>query len=113
AVWLLGRKCDEQSVNRVVLIVGATFIPDSLTALCQGSLIARDRVGMITLLGAITGGLKLALGGLVVALGGDALSVGWVLLSISLITLVLYLGLICWRFEWPTFSFNRSFWAKS
>jgi O-antigen/teichoic acid export membrane protein len=30
-----------------------------------------------------------------------------------LITLALYLGLICWRFEWPVISFNRAFWAKS
>jgi O-antigen/teichoic acid export membrane protein len=112
-LWLFGPYGYEASVNRVVLIVGATFIPDSLTALCQGYLIARDRVGMITLLGALTGGLKLALGGLVLALGGDALAVAWVLLSISLITLALYLGLICWRFEWPALSFNRAFWAKS
>jgi O-antigen/teichoic acid export membrane protein len=97
----------------VVLIVGATFIPDSLTALCQGYLIARDRVGAITLLGALTGGLKLALGGLVLALGGDALAVAWVLLFTSLVTLALYLGLICWRFEWPVISFERAFWAKS
>ena len=40
-------------------------------------------------------------------------AVAWVLLSISLITLALYLGLICWRFEWPVLSFNRAFWAKS
>jgi O-antigen/teichoic acid export membrane protein len=113
ALWLFGPYGYETSVNRVVLIVGATFIPDSLTALCQGYLIARDRVGSITLLGALTGGLKLALGGLVLALGGDALAVAWVLLSISLITLALYLGLICWRFEWPALSFNRTFWAKS
>lgn len=113
ALWLGGPYGYETAVNQVVLIVGATCIPDSLTALCQGYLIARDRVGMITLLGALTGGLKLALGGLVLALGGDALAVAWVLLSISLITLILYLGLICWRFEWPTVSFNRTFWAKS
>jgi len=113
ALWLFGPYGYEASVNRVVLIVGATFIPDSLTALCQGYLIARDRVGSITLLGALTGGLKLALGGLVLALGGDALAVAWVLLSISLITLALYLGLICWRFEWPVLSFDRAFWIKS
>ena len=112
-LWLLGPYGYEVSVNRVVLIVGATFIPDSLTALCQGYLIARDRVGSIALLGALTGGLKLALGGLVLALGGNALAVAWVLLSTSLITLALYLGLICWRFEWPMLSFNRAFWAKS
>jgi O-antigen/teichoic acid export membrane protein len=113
ALWLFGPYGYETSVNRVVLIVGATFIPDSLTALCQGYLIARDRVGSITLLGALTGGLKLALGGLVLALGGNALAVAWVLLSISLISLALYLGLICWRFEWPVLSFDRAFWAKS
>jgi O-antigen/teichoic acid export membrane protein len=112
-LWLFGPYGYEASVNRVVLIVGATFIPDSLTALCQGYLIARDRVGVITLLGALTGGLKLALGGLVLALGGEAQAVAWVLLSISLITLALYLGLICWRFEWPALSFSRTFWAKS
>jgi O-antigen/teichoic acid export membrane protein len=112
-LWLFGPYGYEASVNQVVLIVGATFIPDSLTALCQGYLIARDRVGVIALLGALTGGLKLALGGLVLALGGDALAVAWVLLSVSLITLVLYLGLICFRFEWPTISFNRAFWVKS
>jgi len=113
ALWLFGPYGYEASVIQVVLIVGATFIPDGLTALCQGYLIARDRVGVITLLGAFTGGLKLALGGLVLALGGDALAVAWVLLSISLITLVLYLGLICWRFEWPVLSFNRTFWIKT
>ena len=113
ALWLFGPYGYEASVIQVVLIVGATFIPDGLTALCQGYLIARDRVGVITLLGAFTGGLKLALGGLVLALGGDALAVAWVLLSISLITLVLYLGLICWRFEWPALSFNRTFWIKT
>jgi O-antigen/teichoic acid export membrane protein len=113
ALWLFGPFGYEAAVNQVVLIVGATFIPDSLTALCQGYLIARDRVGAITLLGALTGGLKLALGALVLALGGDALAVAWVLLAISLITLVLYLGLICWRFEWPVLSFDRAFWLKT
>jgi O-antigen/teichoic acid export membrane protein len=113
ALWLFGPFGYEMSVNHVVLIVGATFIPDSLTALCQGYLIARDRVGVITLLGAITGVLKLALGGLVLALGGDALAVAWVLLGISLVALALYLGLICWRLEWPLISFERTFWVKS
>jgi O-antigen/teichoic acid export membrane protein len=111
ALWLFGPYGYEASVTRVVLIVGATFIPDSLTALCQGYLIARDRVGYITLLGALTGGLKLALGGLVLLLGGDALAVAWVLLITSLIALALYLGLICRRFEWPAPSFDRAFWA--
>ncbi len=113
ALWLFGPFGYEMSVNRVVLIVGATFIPDSLTALCQGYLIARDRVGAITLLGAITGVLKLALGGLVLALGGDALAVAWVLLGISLVALALYLGLICWHLEWPMLSFDRTFWVKT
>ncbi|HEU5101258.1 MAG TPA: polysaccharide biosynthesis C-terminal domain-containing protein [Roseiflexaceae bacterium] len=113
ALWLSGPYGYEAAVNHVVLIVGATFIPDSLTALCQGYLIARDRVGYITLLGGLTGGLKLALGGLVLALGGHALAVAWVLLAISLITLLLYVGLICWRFEWPAISLERTFWSKS
>jgi O-antigen/teichoic acid export membrane protein len=112
-LWLGGPYGYDAAVNQVVLIVGATFIPDSLTALCQGYLIARDRVGYITLLGGLTGGLKLALGGLVLALGGHALAVAWVLLAISLITLLLYMALICWRFEWPSISFERSFWLKS
>jgi O-antigen/teichoic acid export membrane protein len=111
--WLGGPYGYDTAVNRVVLIVGATFIPDSLTALCQGYLIARDRVGYITLLGGLTGGLKLVLGGLVLAFGGDSLAVAWVLLAISLIALLLYLGLICWRFEWPTIAFDRAFWLKS
>ncbi|MEP7190034.1 MAG: polysaccharide biosynthesis C-terminal domain-containing protein [Roseiflexaceae bacterium] len=112
-LWLFGPFGYAMSVNQVVLIVGATFIPDSLTALCQGYLIARDRVGAITLLGAITGVLKLLLGGLVLTLGGDALAVAWVLLGISLVALALYLGLICWRLEWPVLSFDRTFWVKS
>jgi O-antigen/teichoic acid export membrane protein len=113
ALWLSGPYGYDAALNHVVLIVGATFIPDSLTALCQGYLIARDRVGYITLLGGLSGALKLALGGLVLALGGDALAVAWVLLIISLIALALYLGLICWRFERPALSFERAFWAKT
>lgn len=110
ALWLVGPFGYTSAVSRVIFVLGATLIPDGLTALCQGYLIARDRVGYITILGALTGGLKLALGALALALGGDALAVAGVVLATSLITLALYLYLICTRFELPRFSFERAFW---
>jgi O-antigen/teichoic acid export membrane protein len=110
-LWLGSSFGHGAAANRVVLVLCATMIPDSLTNLCQAYLIARERVVYITILGAITGGLKLGLGALILMLGGDALAAAAVVFATSVLAIILYLGLICLRFERPAFSFDRAFWS--
>jgi len=110
ALWIIGPAGYEPHVSRAILIIGATLIPESLTTLFQSYLIAHDRVGYIAFLGAITGGLKLGLGAMLLILGGDASVAAWVVLAVSIASTVLYAGLVGVCFEWPTLSFERSFW---
>lgn len=112
AVWLSGPHGYTTRVNAIVLLLSATLIPDSLVVLCQAYMIASERVGYITVLGAITGGFKLLVGGVMLLVGGDAFTVGWVVLAASVLSLGLYLYLICTRFESPKFHLQRSFWIE-
>lgn len=112
AIWLAGPYGYAPRINTIVLLLSATLIPESLVVLCQAYFIARERVGYITVLGAVTGGFKLLVGGTVLLLGGDAFTVGWVVLAASLLSLILYLYLICTRFDVPRFSLDRSFWIE-
>ncbi len=108
--WIVQFSAYTPHTSAVVLMLGATLMPESLINLFQSYLIARDRVGTITILSAITGGLKLGIGALVVLLGGDALALATVVLGTSLTSALLYLLIIGTQFEWPRISFERSFW---
>lgn len=108
--WVSGPAGYTDHVRDVILVLGATLIPDSLISLLQAYLIARDRVSYITLLSAVSGGLKLGLGALMLLLGADAFGVAWVVLGTSLATLVFYIGLIIARFERPRITLRRDFW---
>ncbi len=112
AVWLTGPYGYTLRINVIVLLLGATLIPESLITLCQAYLIARERVGYITVLGGVTGGFKLLVGGFILLLGGDAFAAGSVVLAASILSFALYLYLICTRFELPKFSFERPFWIE-
>lgn len=109
-LWLSGPYGFDGSINTVVLVLGATLIPDSLISLCQSYLITHERTGYIALIGGVTGGVKLVLGTGILMLGGGALAAALVVLVTSVIALLLFLGLICARFELPAFSFDRAFW---
>ncbi len=108
--WITGPAGYDQHVQAVILVLGATLIPDSLVNLIQAYLIAHDRVRYITVLSALAGGLKLGLGALLLFMGSEAFGVAWVVLGTSVMTLVAYLGLVIVRFAWPQLSFARSFW---
>jgi O-antigen/teichoic acid export membrane protein len=109
-IWVLGPYGFTPEVNRVILVLGVTIITDNLVNMFQAYLIARDRVGTITLLGAVTGGLKLALGSLILLAGGDALASAWIVLGTSIVSCLGYLWLIQKSFGWPRCSFDRAFW---
>lgn len=107
--WIAGPFGYDSVTNQIVLIVGATFIPDSLTALCQAFLIARDRVAYVTLLGALTGVFKLILGSAVIWLGGGALIAAIIILITSGISLLLHIALIIARFTGLSISLEPAF----
>lgn len=109
--WLAGPYGFDPAINLVVVVLGATIISDNIVNLAQAYLIARDRVGWITVLGLITGGAKLVLGALILMLGGGALAAAWIVLATSIVACVAYLGLIWLNFGPPRFSADRSFWA--
>lgn len=111
--WILGPFGYDGVTNQVVLVIGATLIPDSLIVLCQGFLIARDRVQYVTLLGALTGALKLGFGILALWLGGGARAAAVVVLGASVLALVLHLGLIITRFTSLSLSLDRAFLVAS
>lgn len=107
--WLAGPFGYDSATNQLVLIVGATFIPDSLTALCQAFLIARDRVAYVTLLGALTGVFKLFLGSAAIWLGGGALIAAIIILITSGVSLLLHVALIIARFTGLSISLEPAF----
>ncbi len=107
--WITGPFGYDSVTNQIVLIVGATFIPDSLTALCQAFLIARDRVAYVTLLGASTGVFKLILGSAAIWLGGGALIAAIIILMTSCISLLLHVALIIARFTRLSVSLKPTF----
>lgn len=107
--WIAGPFGYDSVTNQLVLIVGATFIPDSLTALCQAFLIARDRVAYVTLLGALTGVFKLILGSAAIWLGGGALIAAIIILITSGISLLLHIALIIARFTGLSISLEPAF----
>ncbi|MBO9315008.1 MAG: flippase [Chloroflexus sp.] len=108
-LWIIGPFGYDRVTNQIVLIVGATFVPDSLTALFQAFLVARNRVVYVTLFGAITGVTKLILGFLAVISGGDALVVAFIILITSIFSLALHLLLVVHRFTRLSISFERKF----
>ncbi len=110
--WIAGPFGYDSVTNQIVLIVGATFIPDSLTALCQAFLIARDRVAYVTLLGASTGIFKLILGSAAIWLGGGALIAAIIILMTSCISLLLHVALIIARFTRLSVSLKPTFWME-
>jgi O-antigen/teichoic acid export membrane protein len=110
ALWVLGPYGFTPAVNQVILVLGVTIITDNLVNIFQSYLIARDRVGTITILGAVTGGLKLALGSLILLSGGDALASAWIVLITSIVSCLCYLWLIQKSFGWPRCSLDRAFW---
>lgn len=107
--WIAGPFGYDSVTNQIVLIVGAAFIPDSLTALCQAFLIARDRVAYVTLLGALTGVFKLILGSAAIWLGGGALIAAIIILITSGISLLLHVALIIARFTSLSISLEPAF----
>ncbi|MFQ3684244.1 polysaccharide biosynthesis C-terminal domain-containing protein [Roseiflexus sp.] len=107
--WIAGPFGYDSATNQIVLIVGATFIPDSLTALCQAFLIARDRVAYVTLLGALTGVFKLILGFAAIWLGGGALIAAIIVLMTSCISLLFHVTLITTRFTSLSISLEPAF----
>lgn len=108
--WVLGPYGFAPAVNQVILVLGVTIITDNLVNIFQSYLIARDRVGTITILGAVTGGLKLALGSLILLSGGDAVAAAWIVLITSIAACLGYLWIIQRSFGWPRCSFDREFW---
>ena len=110
ALLLYGPFGYQPYVNTVVLVLGATLLPDSLTVLCQAYLISHDRVAYITLFGGLSGAIKLAVGATVLWLGGSALTAAWVLLGSSIFALLLHIGVIIRDFHWPRLSLERDFW---
>lgn len=109
--WIVGPFGYDSVTNQIVLIVGATFIPDSLIALCQAFLIARDRVAYVTLLGALTGVFKLILGSAAIWLegGGGALIAAIIILITSGLSLLLHIALIIARFTGLSISLEPAF----
>jgi O-antigen/teichoic acid export membrane protein len=107
--WIAGPFGYDPFTNQLVLIVGATFIPDSLTALCQAFLIARDRVVYTTLFGALTGAFKLILGSAAIWWGGGTLIVAIIILIMSCLSLLLHIVLIIVRFTRLSISLEPAF----
>lgn len=97
-------------VNAVVLVLGASLLPDSLTMLCQAYLIAHDRVAYITLFSGLSGAIKLVVGATILWLGGTALAAAWVVLGASILSLLLHIGVIIRNFHWPRLSCEQGFW---
>lgn len=108
-LWIIGPFGYDRATNQIVLIVGATFVPDSLTVLFQAFLVAKNRVAYVTLFGAITGITKLVLGFLVVISGGSALFVAFIILITSIFSLILHSLLVIRRFTRLSISFERDF----
>lgn len=112
-VWVRSFTSYDPHVADVILVLGATLIPESLLNLFQSFLIARDRVGTITLFSALTGGFKLGLGVLAIVLGGDALALAGVVLVTSLISVLLYTGFVVRTYGWPVISLDPQFWLTN
>ncbi len=109
ALWLQGPFGYQPYVNTVVLVLGASILPDSLTALCQAYLIAHDRAAYITLFGGLSGAIKLSVGTAILWLEGSALAAAWVVLVSSILTFLFHIGMIIHDFRWPRLSFDRGF----
>lgn len=88
-LWLAVNGYDPQT-NVVVAVLAATCIPESMINLYQGYLFVFERVNYITLIGMVSGALKLAAGLTILAFGGTALGAAVTVLAASLLSLTLY-----------------------
>lgn len=111
--WLvLDRGYDPQAAI-VIAIIAATIVPESLINLYQSYLFAFERVIYITLVGALTGGLKLVLGVVVLALGGGATGAASVVLATSMLTFLAYAAIIARRIGPPRWHPDWRIWRQS
>ncbi|MFL5807778.1 MAG: flippase [Roseiflexaceae bacterium] len=105
--WLVVDRGYDAQTRLVVAILAATCVPEGLIDLYQGYLFAFERAGYITLIGAVTGGLKLAAGLIALALGSGAVGAAIVVLITSIASLILHgavvaqrIGAPRWKLEW-------------
>lgn len=98
------------STARVILIVGLSIVPESISNICQSVFIAFEQIKYSTLVGTVVGTLRLAGGGLILLSGGRVEAIAVLLCLSSLIGLMLNLGIIYLRFPRPHWRLDIGFW---
>lgn len=111
-VWLVYQQDYTTHSVLVIALLGATIIPDSLTNLYQGYLFAFERVHYITLIGAVTGVLKLVAGLIVLGMGQGAVQASLVVLAASFLALVLHNRVVSQRIGPPVWSLDWNVWSR-
>ena len=95
---------------RVIVIVGLSIIPESISNICQALFIAYEQIKYSTLVGIVVGALRLAGGGLVLLAGGHVEAIAVLLCVSSVVGLALNLGIVYLRFPRPSWRPNIQFW---
>ncbi len=108
--WLSFDQSYDAQTILVIALLAATCVPESLINLYQSYLFAFERVEYITLIGAITGILKLMVGLVVLMQGHGASGAAMVVLAASITSLVLHATIVSWRIGPPCWRLDRELW---
>ncbi|WP_298814492.1 oligosaccharide flippase family protein [uncultured Chloroflexus sp.] len=109
-VWLVAFSAYDRYTLLVIVVIGSTLIPESVTNLFQSFFVATNRIHYIVVINALAGISRVLLGGIIIWLGGNSAAVALVVAVTSWLSALIYFGLVVKRFFWPTISFSSRLW---
>ncbi len=96
----------------VIMLIGSTLIPESMTNLFQSFFIAAQRMRYIVMINALAGGLRILFGGIIIWSGGNSAAVAGVVAITSWMSALTYFGLVIQQYFWPTITLDTSLWLR-
>lgn len=111
-VWLFQFSTYNAHTLAVIILIGSTLIPESLTNLFQSFFIAAQRLSYIVTINTIAGIVRVVLGGSIIWIGGNSVSVAFVISITSWLSMLAYFILVGNLFFWPAISLQPHLWKQ-
>lgn len=111
-IWLITFSLYNHYTILVIILIGSTLIPESVTNLFQAFFIATNRIHYIVAINALAGVSRVLAGAIIIWLWGNSAAVAMIVAMTSWLGAFIYFGLVVKQFFWPTFSFHPHLWRS-